>query len=190
MASKNTLDMTQGSIVKKLFAFAVPLIITLVIQQLYNLADRVVVGRFAADGKEALAAIGATGSITALLLNMSNGLASGVNVRCSNLKGAGKYNGLRKSMHTSVLLAVVVGISLGLIGLFISKPMLRLLGTPDAILEKATLYMQIYFAGLPATTIYNFGAAILRSHGDSKRPMYILMFSGVLNVVLKGKVLC
>ena len=184
MAPKNTLDMTQGSIVKKLFAFAVPLILSLVLQQMYNLADRAVVGQFAVNGKDALAAIGATSSITALLLNMSNGLGSGVNVRCANLRGAGKEKTLRKSMHTGVLLAVVAGASLGLIGIFISRPMLFLLGTPETILDKSTLYMQIYFAGLPATTVYNFGAAILRSHGDTKRPMYILMFSGLLNVAL------
>ena len=185
MASKkNTLDMTQGPIVKKLFAFAVPLILSLVLQQLYNLADRAVVGQFAANGKDALAAIGATSSITALLLNLSNGLASGLNVRCANLRGAGHLKTLRKSMHTGVLLAAVLGVMLGLTGIIISRPMLRLLDTPEAILVKATLYMQIYFAGMPATVIYNFGAAILRSHGDTKRPMYILLVSGILNVVL------
>lgn len=184
MAQKNTLDMTRGSIVKKLFAFAMPLILSLVLQQLYNLADRAVVGQFAANGKEALAAIGATSSITALLLNMSNGLGSGVNVRCANLRGAGKLKTLRKSMHTGVLLAMVAGLVLGLIGIFISRPLLHLLDTPETILDQSTLYMQIYFAGMPATTIYNFGAAILRSHGDTKRPMYILMISGILNVIL------
>ena len=184
MVKKNTLDMTQGPIVKKLFAFAVPLILSLVLQQMYNLADRAVVGQFAKDGKTALAAIGATSAVTALLLNLSNGLGSGVNVRCSNLKGAGKEKTLRKSMHTGVLLAVVLGAALGLVGIFISRPMLLMLDTPETILDKATLYMQIYFAGLPATVIYNFGAAILRSHGDTKRPMYILMISGLLNVVL------
>lgn len=176
--------MTQGPIVKKLFAFAVPLILSLVLQQLYNLTDRAVVGQFAENGKDALAAIGATSSITALLLNMSNGLASGVNVRCANLRGAGKVKTLRKSMHTGVLLAIVAGLALGVIGIFISRPMLLLLGTPEVVLDSATLYMQIYFAGLPATTAYNFGAAILRSHGDTKRPMYILMTSGLLNVAL------
>lgn len=184
MTSKNTLDMTQGPIIKKLFAFTVPLIFTLVLQQLYNLADRAVVGQFAANGKDALAAIGATSSITALLLNLSNGIASGLNVRCANLRGAGDEQTLRKSMHTGVLLAAVLGVVLGLVGIFISRPMLRLLGTPETILDKATLYMQIYFAGMPATVLYNFGAAILRAHGDTKRPMYILMISGILNVAL------
>ncbi|MBR2311176.1 MAG: MATE family efflux transporter [Oscillospiraceae bacterium] len=184
MAKKNTLDMTRGPIVKKLFAFAMPLILSLILQQLYNLADRAVVGRFAADGKNALAAIGATGSITSLLLNLSNGLASGLNVRCANLRGAGDEKTLRKSMHTGVLLAAALGLFLGAVGILISKPMLLLLDTPKAILPKSTLYLQIYFAGLPATVVYNFGAAILRSHGDTKRPMYILMFSGILNVVL------
>ena len=184
MAKKNTLDMTQGSIVKKLFSFAVPLIFSLVLQQLYNLADRAVVGQFATNGKEALAAIGTTGPITALLLNLSNGLGSGVNVRCANLRGAGDEKNLRRSMHTGVLLAAIVGVILGTIGLLYSKPMLRLLDTPADLLDKAALYMGIYFIGLPATTIYNFGAAILRAHGDTKRPMYILMVSGILNVVL------
>lgn len=187
MASKkNTLDMTQGPIVKKLFAFAVPLILSLVLQQLYNLADRAVVGRWAPNnrGELALAAIGATGSITSLLLNLSNGLASGLNVRCANLRGAGHLKTLRKSMHTGVLLAAALGLFLGVAGILISRPMLLMLDTPTKILDDATLYLRIYFAGLPATVIYNFGAAILRSHGDTKRPMYILMFSGLLNVVL------
>lgn len=184
VSKKNTLDMTQGPIVKKLFAFALPLILSLVLQQLYNLADRAVVGRFAADGKNALAAIGATSSITALLLNLSNGLASGLNVRCANLRGAGHLKTLRKSMHTGVLLAAALGLLLGVTGILISGWMLDLLGTPDLIRGKSTLYLQIYFAGLPATVIYNFGAAILRAHGDTKRPMYILMISGILNVVL------
>lgn len=184
MASKNTLDMTRGPIVKKLFAFAVPLILSLVLQQLYNLADRAVVGQFATNGKEALAAIGATGPITALLLNMSNGLASGLNVRCANLRGAGHLKTLRKSMHTGMLLATVVGLILGITGFFVSRPMLLLMDTPTMVLENATLYLRIYFAGLPATVVYNFGAAILRAHGDTKRPMYILLVSGLLNVVL------
>ena len=176
--------MTQGPIVKKLFTFAVPLILSLVLQQLYTLTDRAVVGQFAADGKNALAAIGATSSITAMLLNLCNGVASGLNVRCANLRGAGDEVNLRKSMHTGILLSAVVGLLLGAVGIIISEPMLKMLGTPDSIRAQSTLYMQIYFAGLPATTIYNFGAAILRSHGDTKRPMYILMVSGILNVVL------
>ena len=184
MAQKNTLDMTQGPIVKKLFAFAMPLILSLVLQQLYNLADRAVVGQFAENGKDALAAIGATSAITALLLNFSNGMGSGVNVRCANLRGAGDTGTLRKSMHTGVLLAVAAGLGFALLGILVSRPLLHLLGTPESIMDKSTLYMQIYFAGMPATTIYNFGAAILRSHGDTKRPMYILMLSGILNVVL------
>ena len=186
MAKKNTLDMTQGPIVKKLFAFAVPLILSLVLQQLYNLADRVVVGQYAGGNKGALAlaAIGATSSITALLLNMSNGLASGLNVRCANLRGAGKLKTLRKSMHTGVLLAATIGVALGVIGILVSDPLLHALKTPPEIQEKATRYMQIYFASMPAVTIYNFGAAILRAHGDTKRPMYILMTSGLINVTL------
>jgi len=184
MAKKNTLDLTQGPIIKKLFSLVLPLIFSLVVQQLYNVADRVVVGRFAADGKDALAAVGATAATVSMILNFCNGLASGVNVRCANLKGADDEAGLRKSMHTSVLLAIVSGVALGVIGCIITKPTLQLLDTPAEILDKATLYMQIYFIAMPATTIYNFGAAILRSYGDSKRPMYILTVTGILNVLL------
>ncbi len=184
MVRRNTLDMTQGSIVKKLFAFAIPVLFTLVLQQLYSLADRAVVGQFAADGEIALAAIGATASITAMIVNMSNGLASGLTVRCANLKGANDETLLKKSMHTGVLLSIVAGFVLGVVGILISRPMLQLLDTPKAILGKSTLYLQVYFAGLPATVIYNFGAAILRSFGDTKRPMYILLFSGIVNVAL------
>ena len=184
MVRRNTLDMTQGPIVKKLFAFAIPVLFTLVLQQLYTLADRAVVGQFAKNGDIALAAIGATSAITAMIVNMSNGLASGLTVRCANLKGANDETLLRKSMHTGVLLSIVAGFVLGVIGIVVSKPLLQLLDTPESILEKSTLYLQVYFAGFPATVIYNFGAAILRSFGDAKRPMYILLFSGILNIAL------
>lgn len=184
MASKNTLDLTQGSIAKKLFALAIPMFFTLVLQNFYNVADKIVVGRFAENGKDALAAIGATSVICGLLVNMKAGLSSGVIAHCSKLRGAGNMDLLRKSMHTSVLLAVVSGTILAIIGVAISAPLVAFLGTPEVIREDAVLYMRLYALGLPAMSAYNFCNGILRSHGDTKRPLYILIVSGVINVVL------
>ena len=184
MSQRNTLDMKQGSIFKKLFTFEIPLLFTLVGQNLYNAADRVVVGHFAVNGEFSLAAIGSTSSLTALLINMSSGLASGLNVRCANLWGANKKELLGRSMHTGMLLSAVIGVLLGLLGIVASTPMLRLLETPEELIDLSSLYLQVYFLGLPANIIYNFGAAILRSFGDSKRPMYILTITGLVNVLL------
>ena len=184
MATKNTLDLTKGPIIKRLFSFAVPIFFTLILQHLYNAADKAVVGRFAVDGKNALAAIGATSAVTAMILNLKTGLATGVNVYCSRLRGAKDTEGLRKGMHTGVLLSVISGSILALIGICISRPILKALGTPDTIMDDAVLYMRVYLAGLPALSAYNFCSGIFRSHGDTKRPMFILMISGLLNVTL------
>lgn len=184
MVSKNTLDLTRGPIIKRLLSFAVPIFFTLLLQHLYNAADKAVVGQFAKNGKEALAAIGATGAVTAMVLNLKSGLATGVNVHCSKLRGAGDTEGLRKAMHTGVFLSVITGTVLALIGIAISKPILVALGTPKTILPDAVLYMRVYLAGLPAMSVYNFCSGIFRSHGDTKRPMYCLLISGAVNVAL------
>ena len=184
MASKNTLDLTRGPIIKRLFSFAVPIFFTLLLQHLYNAADKAVVGQFAVNGKEALAAIGATSAVTAMVLNLKSGLATGVNVHCSKLRGAGDTVSLRKGMHTGVLLSVITGTVLALIGIAISKPVLLALDTPESILPDAVVYMRVYLAGLPAMSAYNFCSGIFRSHGDTKRPMFILLISGLVNVAL------
>lgn len=184
MASKSTLDLTRGPIIKRLFSFAVPIFFTLLLQHLYNAADKAVVGQFAENGKEALAAIGATGAVNAMILNLKTGMATGVNVHCSKLRGAGDTVGLRKGMHTGVLLSVITGTILALIGIAISEPILVALSTPKAILSDAVLYMRVYLAGLPAMSAYNFCSGIFRSHGDTKRPMFILLISGLVNVAL------
>ena len=184
MASKNTLDLTRGPIIKRLFSFAVPIFFTLLLQHLYNAADKAVVGQFAENGKNALAAIGATGSVNAMILNLKSGLATGVNVHCSKLRGAEDTEGLRKGMHTGVLLSVITGTVLALVGIAVSKPILVALDTPKSILPDAVLYMRVYLAGLPAMSAYNFCSGIFRSHGDTKRPMFILLFSGLINVIL------
>lgn len=184
MASKYTMDLTKGNVTKQLFTFAIPVILSNLLQHCYNIADKAVVGQFAQNGAQALAAIGATGSITALVLNMCTGLALGANVRCSNMRGARDMNNLRKSMHTAVLLSILMGVVLSVIGLLITKPILHLLGTPEEIFDLAELYLRIYFAGLLFTSIYNFCANVLRANGDTKRPMLILTVSGIVNVAL------
>lgn len=184
MASRHTMDLTKGNVTKQLFAFAIPVILSNILQHCYNIADKAVVGQFAQNGAQALAAIGATSSITALVLNMCTGLALGANVRCSNMRGAQNMSGLRKSMHTAVLLSVLLGAVLSVIGLIITEPILHLLGTPEDVFDLSAIYLRIYFAGLSFTSVYNFCANILRANGDTKRPMLILTVSGIINVVL------
>ncbi len=184
MASSHTLDMTTGSITKKIFSFTLPVLCTLILQQLYTMADKAVVGQFASDGVKALAAVGGTSSIVAMALNFTAGLAAAANVRCANLRGSGDQVTLRKSMHTAVLVSVVLGLVCGALIVGFSRPLLLLLETPEDLIDLSDVYLKIYMAGLPATVIYNFGAGILRSFGDTKRPMYILLVTGFLNVVL------
>ena len=182
--AKNNMDLTQGPVLKKLLLFAIPIVLTNVLQQLYHAADMIVVGNFASDSTASLAAVGATTSITALCLNLFVGLAVGANVICARLYGAKKEEELRRAMHTSVLLAALCGIGVALFGFFCSRTLLQWTGAPADVIDEATLYMQIIFLGQPGSIVYNFGAGILRSHGDTKRPMYILMTAGLINVVL------
>lgn len=179
---KRTLDMTSGPITKTLLTFVFPMIITNMLQHLYSAADSAVVGRFV--GKGALAAIGATNSATSLILNLLIGLALGSNIVNANLLGAKNQVGLRKSMHCALVLALVGGLCLGAVGIGVSEWVLKLINCPENILKDAALYMRIIFCGTPATMVYNFGSGILRTHGDSKRPMYIMGVSGLVNVGL------
>lgn len=176
------MDLTSGSVIKKLLIFALPLLASNLLQQLYNTADMVVVGNFVGDN--ALAAVGATGSINTLILNLFTGLSIGANIICSNLFGARNKEGLHRCMHTSILLALVSGCILCVAGFFLARPLLQLTGCPEAVIDQSVLYMQIYFAGSPASMLYNFGSAILRAHGDTKRPMVILTVSGLVNIGL------
>ena len=184
MGVTKRMDLTQGSVIKQMLLFAFPIMLGGILQQLYNVADRVVVGQFAANGEVALAAVGATSSATLLILGLFGGIAVGTNVICANLLGAKQQEQLRQSMHTSVLVAGICGIGVGLFGVLASLRILQLMSTPESVLPQATLYMQIYFMGTPGSLIYNFSSGIMRAHGDTKRPMYILMVSGIANVVL------
>lgn len=184
MAAGKTMDMTKGSVTKQILMFALPVMLGNLLQQMYNIADRVVVGRFAQDGALGLATIGATSSATMLILGLFNGLGVGVNVICANHLGARNERNLRKCMHTAVLVALLCGLAVALLGIFSAGGILRLLSTPEDVRSMSTLYMRIFFMGTPVSLLYNFGAGILNAHGDTKRPMFILMISGLVNVAL------
>lgn len=176
------IDMSQGSIFKNLFNFAIPLMLTSILQLLYNAADIVVVGRW--TGSTALAAIGATSSLYALLVNVFLGLSVGVGVIVSKIYGAKDTYGLNKTSHTAVLLGIIIGFITMLAGVFFCRPLLSLMDTPADVIDLSVLYMRIIFLGMPASMLYNFGAAVLRSVGDTKRPLYILAITGAIKVML------
>ncbi len=183
MAGKYELDMCNGSVLKNVLLFAIPLILSSVLQLLYNAADLIVVSRFA--GSNAMAAVGATGSISALLINIFIGFSLGASVAVSRCFGARDVSGMHKVVHTSMMLSVIVGVFAGVLGFVFARPLLVIMGTPEGtVLEGAVLYMRITFIGVPASLIYNFGASVLRAVGDTKRPLYILAATGVVNVVL------
>lgn len=176
------MDMTSGPIMMKMIRFTIPLMFSTILQLLYNAADMVVVGRFA--GSTALAAVGATSAINALLVNLFMGLSVGASVAVAQHYGANRYKDISQSVHTTVALAFGGGIAIGILGIVLARPLLTAMATPEDVLDLAVLYMVIYFAGMPANLTYNFCAAILRAVGDTKRPLYYLTIAGVVNVVL------
>ena len=182
LQKRTGLDLTTGSVTGRLLAFTMPILASNLLQHLYNAADKAVVGNFAVNGDAALGAIGATGTAITLLLNLFVGLSLGVNVVCANMRGASKPKELRKAMHTSMLLGLLTGVFAMVLGILVTEPFLLLMSCPEEFLELGSLYMRIYFIGAPFSVLYNFGSAILRSHGDTKRPMNILALSGLVNV--------
>ena len=182
MKKSYEIDMCNGPLVGKILLFAFPLMLSSVLQLLFNAADIVVVGRF--TGAEALAAVGATSALINLLVNVFMGLSIGTNVLTAQGYGARNEKGVQDTVHTSIMLSLVCGVLLIVIGVFLAAPLLELMGTPDNVLGHAALYMRIYFIGMPALLVYNFGAAILRAVGDTRRPLYYLLFSGIINVIL------
>ena len=179
---KHEIDMTSGSVLKKMLLFSFPLMGSSILQLLFNAADIIVIGKFAGDNS--LAAVGATASLINLLVNLFVGLAIGANVLTARYYGAKRDEDISRTVHTSIALSIVCGTGLAVIGILISKPILAMMGTPDEILPLSTIYMQIYFAGMPAMMIYNFGSAVLRAKGDTARPLVYLAIAGVLNVGL------
>ncbi len=175
-------DMCNGPIVGKILLFALPIMAMNILQLLFNAADMIVVGRF--SGKEALAAVGATGSIINLIVNLFMGLSVGTSVIVAQDYGAGRQESISKSVHTSIAVSMIGGCFVMLLGLLLCNPLLNMIGTPGDIIDLSSLYLRIYFIGLPASMVYNFGAAILRAVGDSRRPMYYLLIAGIVNVIL------
>lgn len=184
MRKANSLDMTEGSIVKKLLLFALPVLMSALLQHFYSIVGNMVVGNFAVNGTMAQAAIGATNHATKMLLNLFLGVSLGANVVCARLRGAKDLAQLRKSMHTAMLLSALLGVVLMLLGLGLSNSLLAMMKTPADVFPYALTYIRIIFLGMPATLVYNFGSAIMRSHGDTKRSMYILGCTGLVNVLL------
>ena len=181
--SKNfTMNLCEGSILNKLLLFSLPLIASSVLQLFFNAADVVVVGKFAGDNS--LAAVGSNGSIINLLTNVFMGLSVGANVLVARYFAAKQEQELRKTVHTAITVSLICGIVLAIIGVLSAKQLLIWMQSPSEVIDLAALYMRIYFMGMPATMLYNFGAAILRGVGDTKRPLYYLSFAGVVNVVL------
>ncbi len=181
MSSKYTMDMCNGPLLKKIILFAIPLMLSGVLQLLFNAADVIVVGRF--TGNEALAAVGSTSSLINLLINLFVGVSVGANVLLGKHIGARDEENASKTVHTAVTFALVVGIAMIFVGIFLSRPLLELMGTPEDVINLSVLYMRIYFVGMPAFMFYNFGAALLRAVGDTKRPLYFLTLAGIINVI-------
>ena len=182
MARSNQIDMTEGPIFGKLLKFSIPLIISSVLQLLFNAADVVVVGRFAGDNS--LAAVGSTGSLINLLINLFMGLSVGTNVVAAHYFGAKKTEELHDTVHTAILVSIYSGLILTVVGVLGARPILTFMQSPAEVLNLAALYLRIYFGGITATMVYNFGSALLRAKGDTQRPLYILLGAGILNCVL------
>lgn len=175
-------DLTSGPLTIKIIKFIIPLMLTGILQLLYNAADSIVVGHY--DGSSALAAVSSVGALINLLVNAFMGLSVGAAVVVAQDYGAKDYEGVSKTVHTSYLISIIGGIVVGAIGLIFSRQFLIWMGSPEDVLPLSTEYLMIYFIGTPANMAYNFGASILRSVGDTKRPLYFLTISGLVNVIL------
>jgi len=182
MKSSHEIDMINGPVTSKILQFSIPLMLSGFFQLFYNAADVVVVGRYA--GSQALAAVSATSAVISLIVNFFIGLSGGTSIALAQHLGARNFDDSRKTVHTSIALSLWFGLFLAIVGFFISKPSLAMMNCPKDILEPATTYLKIYFLGSPANLIYNYGSAVMRTNGDTKRPLYFLTFSGIINVVL------
>lgn len=179
---KKTVDMTEGPFLKKMIAFAIPLIITGLLQSFYNAADLIIVGFFRGD--VAVAAVGSTGSITNLTVGLFMGLSVGSGVAVAHYVGAKQPEDVKKVAHTSILISAILGVVIAIVGFFMARTLLSWMDTPADVIEHSTLYMKIIFLGVPASMVYNYAASMIRSVGDSTRPMIFLAISGLVNVVL------
>ena len=182
MKNRNEIDMLNGSIFAKMLLFAIPLMLSSMLQLLFNAADIVVVGRYAGDNS--LAAVGATGSLINLLTNLFIGLSVGVNVLVARYSGSGDKESLHKTVQTSITLSTILGVFVMVIGFLLAPVFLEWMQLKGEILRLASIYLRIYFIGMPAVMVYNFGSAVLRAIGDTRRPLYFMILSGFINVGL------
>ncbi|MBQ7492079.1 MAG: MATE family efflux transporter [Clostridia bacterium] len=182
MSKVRSMDMVNGPLLGKILRFSVPLMLSGMLQFLYNAADVIVVGKFA--GAASLAAVGSTGALVNLLVNLFMGVSVGCNVLVARYYGARNEKAVSETVHCAVAASAVIGLLAGAVGLILSTPLLRLMGSPEDVLPLASLYLKIYFCGMPFNIAYNFGAAVLRAVGDTRRPLYILSATGAVNVAL------
>ena len=180
--NKYEIDMCNGTIMDKLISFSIPLMLSGILQLMFNAVDIVVVGRF--SGSQALAAVGSTTALINVFTNLFIGISLGANVLAARYYAAGKTKEMSETVHTAIALALVSGVAMAVIGVVFARGALEIMGTPDDVIAKSTLYMRIYFCGMPFFMMYNYGAAILRAVGDTKRPLIFLIVSGVINAVL------
>lgn len=176
------MDMCEGPLLSKLVCFAIPLMLSSILQLLFNAVDMVVVGRYA--GNQSLAAVGSTSSLINLLTNVFMGLSVGANVLIARYYGAKQEKEVSETVHTAILISLISGIFLTFIGVGFAGPLLRMMGTPEDVIALSVLYIRIYFIGMPVLLLYNFGSAVLRAIGDTKRPLYFLTLAGIINAVL------
>lgn len=183
MLKKTEIDMLNGPLFSRIMRFGIPLILTNVLQVLFNAADIAVAGRFA--GAESLAAVGATGSLIFLIINILIGMSVGVNVVVARYYGMGRNEEeISRAIHTAIFVALAGGVIFAAVGFFISGPMLRMISVPDDIYPLSLLYMRIFFIGMPFNMLYNYCTAVLRAKGDTTRPFFYLLISGTTNVIL------
>ncbi|MBQ9784475.1 MAG: MATE family efflux transporter [Clostridia bacterium] len=181
---KQTADLTHGNLPKQILFFSLPLIASNLLQVLFHMSDLAVVGRFSADGANALGSVGSTATLVTLFTGFLMGMGCGVNVLVAKFFGACDRDNVRRTVHTSAIVCTLIGLVILLIGVTLARPLLRLLGTHPDLLDGAILYLRIYFLGMPALAIYNYGHGVLSAVGDTKRPLLYMLAAGILNIVL------
>ena len=179
---KYEIDMCNGTLMDKLISFSLPLMLSGILQLLFNAVDIIVVGRF--TGSQALAAVGSTTALINIFTNLFIGISLGANVLAARFYASGKEKEMSETVHTSITLALISGLVMALAGVLLARFALNLMGTPNDVIDQSVLYMRIYFLGMPFFMLYNYGAAILRAVGDTKRPLFFLVISGMTNAVL------
>lgn len=182
MARKHEIDMTTGSIPKKVLQYAIPILLTTIIQVFFHSADTFVVGRFASSFS--MAAVGSTGSLVLTIISLFTGMGTGVSVMVARCFGSRDYDALHKYVHTSVCLGLIMGLFVSVLGFVVSTPLLQVMNTDPEVLPLASLYLKIYFLGTPFTMLYNLAAPIIRANGDTRRPMYYMIFASLVNIAL------